>query len=428
MVVQKIGRATQQSTVKPMKKALFVTYGGGHAKMVLPVVQQFLRDGRLQVQVLALTTARTLFARHGIATLGFHDFVTAADSQALAWGNELCAGTANHPEVAPQESVAYLGLSFADLVADVGLEMARSRYAALGRAAFCPVHRLSKIIAQLRPDVVIATNTRRSEMAAILAARQLAVAAVCLVDWFPVGDAQVLGTPGYADRVCVPNQASLVRLVQEGRPAQDISVTGNPAFDSLATPGLQNEAQKWLSNQPWQACKKILWASQPEPVAHRITGAPGNPALPEQIFGWLRDMLSRHPDWHLIARPHPSENASFMQAGPQCSVSLQTEPLHLLLASIDAVVCMTSTVGYEAALLGKPLVHIPLSVHGDEADYTQMGLALKATDPAQIEQALTAIFDQAWSPPHQLPAPGGATSCVCQVIVDVAYCASNSAA
>lgn len=402
-----------------MKKALFVTYGGGHAKMVLPVVQQLLREGRLQVEVLALTTARALFDRHGIATVGFRDFVGAADTQALAWGQELTALTPPHPEVDAHESVAYLGLSFADLVEDLGLQAAHHRYAAFGRAAFLPVQRLLAIIGQLRPDVVIATNTRRAEMAAILAARKLTIPAVCLVDWFPVGDAQVLGTPGYADRVCVPNAASLTRLVQEGRAQEDITVTGNPAFDGLASPELYRQAQNWLAMQTWKDRKKILWASQPEPVTHRITGAPGDPGLPARIFSWLQQVVARHPNWHLIARPHPSENASFMQTGPQCSVSLQSEPLHPLLACMDVVVCMTSTVGYEAALLGKPLIHLPLSVHGDEADYTQMGLALKAANPPEIEQALVAIFDGRWSPPQQLQPPGGATAATCRVIEEV---------
>lgn len=409
----------KQSSAPPIKKALFVCYGGGHAKMVLPVVQQFLREGRLQVEVLALTTAHAFFERHGIAAMGFCDFTGALDAQALAWGQDLYALTAPHPEVQARESIAYLGLSFADLVNEIGLEPARQRYATFGRAAFLPLQRLLAILEQRRPDVVIATNTRRAEMAAILAARKLGIPAVCLVDWYPVGDAQVLGTPGYADRICVPNTASLTRLVQEGRPAADIAVTGNPAFDSLASPELQRQAQNWLAGQPWRHQKKILWASQPEPIAHRITGVPGDPGLPERIFGWLQEVLARHPDWHLIARPHPSENASFMQAGPQCSISVQTEPLHPLLASMDAVVCMTSTVGYEAALLGKPLVHLPLSVHGDEADYTQMGLALKAANTPEIEQALVAIFDQVWSPPQKLPPPGNATAATCRVIEEL---------
>lgn len=404
----------------PKKKALFVTYGGGHANMVLPVVQQFLRDGSLLVEVLALTTARALFDRNGIATLGFRDFVSKSDSQASVWGQELFALTPHHPEIEPSESIAYLGLSFAELVDDLGLEAARSRYAALGRAAFCPVQRLLTIIGQLRPDVVVATNTRRSEMAAILAARQLDIPAVCLVDWFPVGDADVLSTPGYADRVCVPNAASKDKLVELGRAPADIAVTGNPAFDGLAAPQLHSQAQTWLAAQPWRLRKKVLWASQPEPVAHRITGVPGDPCLPERIFGWLQAMLARHPDWHLIARPHPSENANFMRASPQCSVSPQSEPLHPLLVCMDVVICMTSTVGYEAALLGKPLVHIPLSVHGDEADYTRMGLALKAADPMQIEQALVAILDGNWSPPQQLPPLGDATAATCRVIAEVA--------
>ena len=40
-----------------MKKVLFVCYGSGHVRMVLPLAQALQASGRAQVQVLGLTTA-----------------------------------------------------------------------------------------------------------------------------------------------------------------------------------------------------------------------------------------------------------------------------------------------------------------------------------------------------------------------------------
>ena len=52
-------------------RILFVTYGGGHVRMVLPVVRALQARGTVDVQVLALTTAHAFLAREGIATEGY---------------------------------------------------------------------------------------------------------------------------------------------------------------------------------------------------------------------------------------------------------------------------------------------------------------------------------------------------------------------
>ena len=41
-----------------MRKVLFVCYGGGHVRMVLPVVRELQRRGGFQPLILGLTSAR----------------------------------------------------------------------------------------------------------------------------------------------------------------------------------------------------------------------------------------------------------------------------------------------------------------------------------------------------------------------------------
>lgn len=396
-------------------RILFVTYGGGHVRMVLPVVRALQARGTVDVQVLALTTAHAFLAREGIASLGFRDLVTPADARAVAWGRELMAGQ-THPDVDPAESEAYLGLSFAELVADRGLAGARKAFAALGRAAFRPVEVLARAIARVQPDLVVATSSPRAEMAAMLAARRHGVPAVCLVDLFAHEEIKYIAQPGYADRVCVLDDHVRQRFIAAGRGADEIVATGNPAFDSLADPALPAAAAAWLAQQSWRHQRKILWVSQPEPERHRITGVAGDPALPGRVFEALAGVVALRPDWHLVVRPHPSQDAAQFKAAEGVSISTQAQPLHVLLHAVDAVVCMTSTVGYEAALLGKPLVHLPLSVYRDEADYTEMGLALRVDALDGLELALNSIFSGAWAPALHLKPAGGATHAVCAVI------------
>lgn len=396
-------------------RVLFVTYGGGHVRMVLPVVRALQARGTVDVEVLALTTAHAFLAREGIASIGFRDLVTPADTQALAWGRELMAGQ-THPDVDPAESEAYLGLSFSELVADRGLAAARQGFATLGRAAFKPVQVMGRAIARVQPDLVVATSSPRAEMAALLAARRHGVAAVCLVDLFAHEEIKYIARPGYANRICVLDDHVRQRFIAAGRGADEVVATGNPAFDNLANPALLVAAGAWLAEQPWRQKRKILWVSQPEPERHRITGQAGDPALPGRVFETLAAIVARRSDWHLVVRPHPSQDAAQFKAAHGVSISTQAQPLHVLLHAVDAVVCMTSTVGYEAALLGKPLVHLPLSVYRDEADYTEMGLALRADTLEGLELALNSIFSGAWAPALRLKPVGGATQAVCAVI------------
>ncbi|MBX3586591.1 MAG: hypothetical protein KF796_08095 [Ramlibacter sp.] len=383
--------------------------------MMLPVIRRLRDEGRLTLEVLALTTAREYLASHGIKSKGFRDLVTGADAQALAWGRELMEGQ-THPSVETAESEAYLGLSFAELVEDLGLEGARQAFAHRRRAAFHPVRVLGRALKQWAPDLVVATSSPRAEAAALRAARVHGIPAVCLVDLFALEELKYIGQPGYADRICVLDEHVRARFLAAGRAAHEVVATGNPAFDSLADPALARQAAQWLAVQPWHERKKILWVSQPEPARHRITGEPGDTGLPRRVFEALSRLAARRPDWHLIVRPHPSEDATGFRPGLNVSISTQQEPLHMLLHAVDAVVCMTSTVGYEAALLGKPLIHLPLSVYRDEADYTQMGLALRCDTLEGLEKALNSILLGEWTPSLRLAPAGDATRAVCRVI------------
>ena len=62
---------------------LFVSYGGGHVKALLPVARQVRDLGIAQPVYLALTTAAAAVRESGIPVLGFKDFVTEADERAL---------------------------------------------------------------------------------------------------------------------------------------------------------------------------------------------------------------------------------------------------------------------------------------------------------------------------------------------------------
>ena len=58
-----------------MKTVLFVTYGGGHVNMILPVYQFLSKDPEYNLIIFALTTAGAKLREHGIPYLSYKDFI-----------------------------------------------------------------------------------------------------------------------------------------------------------------------------------------------------------------------------------------------------------------------------------------------------------------------------------------------------------------
>lgn len=116
------------------KTVLFVTYGGGHAQMVIPVMRELHTHSDIRAEALALTLAGPAFRRSGIPYKGFRDFIATGDEAAAAHGKRLAA-LHHNPQtgIEEQESIAYLGLSYWDLVR--ALDKTRRRVYSQSRVA-----------------------------------------------------------------------------------------------------------------------------------------------------------------------------------------------------------------------------------------------------------------------------------------------------
>ena len=61
---------------------LFVSYGGGHVKALLPVARRVQELGIARPVYLALTTAAPIVREAGLLAIGFADLITEADVEA----------------------------------------------------------------------------------------------------------------------------------------------------------------------------------------------------------------------------------------------------------------------------------------------------------------------------------------------------------
>ena len=370
-----------------MKRVLFVAYGSGHIKMLIPVAQALQASGRARPVVLALTTAAPVARAVGLDVVQFKDFVQPGDEAALARGRQLVQDLGDAVGD-PDESAAYLGLSYADLEADLGTTAAETEYRRRGRQAFLPVRTLTRILQALRPDVVVATNAPRGERAAIVAAGRLGLPAQCVVDLFAIDEVLWIGQAGYADRVCVLNAAVRDFLIAAGRRPEEVVATGNPGFDALNAPEAVAAGRQLRQQRGWTDLCALLWPTQVEPAVHPFDGRPGDPTLPGRALQQLVQWTLAHDDAVLCLRTRAGEIPPDVPAHERLVITGQDLPLPTLLHACDLVVTLTSTVGLEGHLAGCRLVQVTGSVFDKAMPLLRYGIADDAVPVQSLRSAL----------------------------------------
>lgn len=384
-------------------RVLFVTYGGGHIGMVLPVVRELetLLPG-VDCQLMALTTGHAKAKAVRPGALGYRDLLHLVDANAArVWGERLSEGNTS-PDVPPEETIAYLGINYLDLIAQHGETGAADLYREQGRYGFRPLHFMRRVMDALQPDAVVATNSPRSERAALDVARERGIPSIGMVDLFGLdSDTYVLHEPKPA-WTCVISEGVRQRLIARGFPADRVVVTGNPAFDGLFSAANRERAQSFLADRGWQDLQPILFAGHWEPQAHPATPVPVGQALPREIVTVLREHVRGRKDLALIVRYHPSDWTQYPRLPDEARIHFSEpprEPIHPLILASQAVVVQTSTVGLESAVGGKQVI----SVENSPAAHVwfslaQQGVSTPAATPAHLPDALDAVLAGRGSP------------------------------
>ncbi|MGE0498324.1 MAG: CDP-glycerol glycerophosphotransferase family protein [Ramlibacter sp.] len=374
-------------------RILLVAYGGGHVPMMLPVMKALRHQHPgVVLDLMALTTAYAAARNAGEKPWQFADLKHLADEDFVdEWGARL-APQQRHPDVSEEETRAYVGVNFWDLVQQHGLEAAKELHASRERFAYLPLHFFRRVLAHFKPDVVVATVSPRSEEAALQVAIEAGIPTVSMTDFYLRAFDPYCKRSVYADRVTVVNEQVRQTLEDCGVPTGNLMVTGNPAFDSLADPERRRAAQAFRERQGWHDKTVVMWAGhlddyttiRPDPV--KATD------YPLQVEAELRRWVDAADDRALIIRYHPNEMHWFPPgpAHPRIFTSTRAQHVHEAVLAADVVVVQMSTVGLEAAVAGKPVVAMVNSPHALRVNfnYEKLGVAYAAPEVALLAQVI----------------------------------------
>jgi hypothetical protein len=392
---------------------LFVAYGSGHIGKVAPVMRHLQAQG-VPCELLALTLGYRQAQKLGLSPKGFRDFLHLVDRDAvLARGAALAEGN-RHPDVDEIESQAYLGVNYQEWVDTYGEEEAARRYRQGGRRSFFPLRFIGKVIDAVQPSVVVSTASPRSEQAAIEAARARGIPCMTMMDLFGLPHDNFVRNQVFADRITVLSGFARDNLKAAGIDPGKIAVTGCPAYEPLLEEGPREEAQRLRQSLGWQGLRVVMWAGNIEEEATGDDARHAGAALAMDVEQRLRAWVASTPDAALLVRYHPAQYHLFPDLGEQPRVfrSVPTrDPLVPQLHASDIVVVQTSTVGFEAALIGKRVLSLsysPMVVRLD-FDYGAMGLGESVRRPEDlvptIETPPAGAADRSVFPPEGRATP-----------------------
>ena len=384
------------------KKVLFVAYGAAHIRSVLPIARYIDENKHLNMDpiVLALTTAYDESVASGVKTIGYKDLGLMTIEE-LEAGKKLVEGGSFGESVSRMESIAYLGRNYCDLVKQYGEVGAALMYDQRGRSCFFPINTALVALEEMGVDMVISTNAPRSEKAFLDAAKKLGIPSIVIWSSLAKHEIEWVGKKSFTDYVCVDSRYSYNKMLEAGRQIEEIRITGNPQFEELLRPRRTNEIEEFRTRKGWGPDDKVLlFAQQKEPIRHPFTGEAGDPQLPQRLNKMLIDSMKRCGESvKLCIRYHPNQVEIVESEVKGLSISGQDENLADLLHSVDGVFTCSSSVGYQAILLGKPVVQGMFSMFSRDVDFGMIGNSMAISSEVELDHMWNCIANDALPKP-----------------------------
>ena len=393
-------------------KVVGVAYGGGHANVVIPVLQELQHRG-FETTLIALTSAGPQARRMGIAHKGYVDYMHLIDrARAEELGQPQAQAIHNESSgIAFSETLAYIGANLLENHQAFGRDMAELAFQKASRHSFLPVELFKKILAAEEADLVLATNSPRSEKAALIAAQEMGIPSVRVEDLYGVPNLhesvrEQLGADLYAQtvgrktltptRICFMCDYARQNFIAkqtawdvQGVTEENSVVTGQPVFAAIDEVVKTPPAFDLITSDP--ALPTITWAHQ------NVT--PDGDAVFQMLAAWHRDHGHKY---RFIVKVHPNmtpegiaavESHFHSSSGAIRFIHSQVPPNDVLWNS-HLVMAQESTMLTQAAYMERPVIILDPQYLRQDSAFVVCEAAPIVRTQDQLEEAISGLLDQ----------------------------------
>lgn len=369
------------------KHILFVTYGGGHSKLCLPVIREFLKDERYTVTVFALTLAIPFYRNQSINIVTYVNFLHLFDEKLVNFYGRKLLDKNHNPNMGLEkhESIVYLGINYLDLVEQNGDVIAGDLYQKRHRHSFLPLNAFKKILREIKPDLVVNANSPKSESAAVIEANKIGVPTVSINDLF----FENLFSKTQANFVFVMSDFVKNQALRKVTSAQRVVVTGSPVFDELLKKrnNLVVEQPKGIDRK-----KRLLFLDQPSYFNPELNGHFVRDSKEVEASLLMFSRFCDELDLEFCVRFHPSQNIDSKLLDKFEGLIIEDEhELTQVLMNIDIAVSFASTALFEAAALGVPSIQMKFYKGDSNVPIYKLGMAEGVENVASLFSVIKRI-------------------------------------
>lgn len=380
-----------------MKKILFVTYGGGHVNIVIPIVREIEKHNNMDYQILALTTAIPYLENSGLKYKTLLDYlpILQNNKEIINIGNKLASEYHNSDAgFSIEQTSAYLGCSMYDLIKKLGEKKALEKFEIEGRKAFCPTSIIKQILKIEKPDIVVTTVPYRMEKAAVLEAKELGIKTVFIHDLHFVKQNYLYNI---VDANFVMNEFVKDELIGYGVAESKIYVTGQPAFDYLLEPINKSKSEIYNEFELSPEKKTIVWIADNSKV------------LTKTYFDEISKVIERFKEFQFIIKMHPGEENVDIFKNICKKNKINTLLLHrcnnkVLIYIGDLFLVGLSTMGLEISRMNKNMICLDydnlwkkrdgLLYKNSRYDYLGLGILVNKTD--DLSKTILNVLDKSF--------------------------------
>lgn len=366
-------------------KILLAAYGGGHINIIINLYFELRKRG-VDPVVFGLTMGIKKLNEYKIPYLSYESFLEDKDHKAIELGKELCSGMSLNDAIPYSETVAYMGINYAELIEQYGKDGAADLYKTKGRQAFKPKNFVKRVLDTINPDLVISTNSPRTEECLIREANGRKIPTYVVNDFYDESEIEArTGDPTYCRKIFVTLEKVRKELISRGWSPERVLLFGNPAFDQLFKPiSLSSEEYFKNSLSITDDSKVILWVKSVFPKIKDL-----ELETEKKLIAYLGD----RKDIKLLIKPHPNDPIKYTSTGNYKYITDEV-PLQDLVKKSNLVITVNSTVGLEASILGKAVIQMATFQYPEKVPFEKLGIGKEVHALSELEKYVDTMLSR----------------------------------